>query len=365
MPRAAQGRLLAFGAGAATTSLQGAATPRGLWLVLPEGEREVSLHTDRLPLSATLKRLRGSDIERGFFPDGGGARTAAVTLSPSGSDLARVLWVTVEALDPAPSELRVEVGDGASLTARLPRAPASTPGWLCGYRACDADPIAFASHTARRVEACLELMASIGARHAALTLSTRDAPAHRARVSLARGLDAESWTLALRALARGAACSLTLEGPRAALRVAPSPRGAPSVNETALEVDRAVVPEAREPRLLAAMEALLAEPEASRLQCWSAALDAPPTPRCVTRWERDAGVRALPITAAWLGATLRAPARRAFIAGAWREGALDDFHPSASAFRQAVSPEGAASGSAQVRAWWRRTGGAPMQGGIA
>lgn len=365
MPRAAQGRLLAFGPGASTTSLQGAASPRGLWLVLPEGEREVTLRADRPALSATLKRLRGSDIECAFFPDRPGARTAAVTLCPAGTDLARVLWVTLEALDPAPTALRVDVGDGASLTARLPRAPASPPGWLCGYRACDADPIAFASHTARRVEACLELMAAIGARRAALTLSTRDAPAHRARVSLARGLDVESWTLALRALARGAACSLTLESAHATLRVAPSPRGAPSVNETALEVDRAVVPEGLEASLLRSMEALFAEPDASRLQGWSAALDAPPTPRCVTRWERDAGVRALPITAAWLGVTLRAPARRAFVAGAWREGDLDEFHPSASAFRRAVSPEGAAAGSAQVRAWWRRTGGAPMQGGIA
>lgn len=366
MPRALRGRLRAFPpTPSAHPRLEGAALPRGAWCVLPEGECELSIHTDALPLAARLKRLRGSEIECSFFPDPHGARTASLPLAPSGSELARVLCVELEALDPPPRSLRVELGAAGSLSATLAPAAAPAPGWLCAYIACDADPIAFASRAARRLEAVCARLSELGLRRASLTLSTRDDAPLRASLSLARGLDPALWGRVLRALVRGHACSITLDALRATLSIAPSPRGARTVNESALCIDRAVIPERVEERLRATLEDDLGAADARTLQAWCAPLAEPVSPRCVSRWERAAGVRALPLTASWLGGVLRAAVPRAFIADAWRSQELQEFYPDAARFQRSVAPDGAATGSPQVRAWWRRTGGAPQQGGLA
>lgn len=365
MRAAPPGRLRAFPP--ADGAVQGAALAqgRGAWFVAPEGEASLAVRVDRAVLGVRCKPLSRREIEHTVAPRGGEWGTPSWPSLARGHDLARVVTVELDALDAPPRRLSVQVDDAPALTLSLPRSPAAVGGWLCGYRACASDPIAFAAHTARRLEAALELLRDLGARRGRLTLSRRDDAPVTARLSLSEGIPDALWAPTLRALVRGAACGLEVDVAWATLRIAPSPRGGPGVNETALCIDREVVSERREAAVLRALEELQGDAPEALLQAWSAARPEALWPRCVTRWERAAGVRALPLSPGWFRQTLRAPVGRAFIDGAWRDGALAGHHPQAQAFAEEVAPRGAALGSARVRAFWRRTGGEPMQGGMA
>lgn len=360
-----QGRLRAFPP--APGAVQGAALAhgRGAWFVAPEGEASLAVSVDQAVLAVRCKPLGRKEMEHTVAPLGAGWRTPSWPSLARGGDLARALTVEVDALDAAPRSLGLHVDDAPALTLALPHGAPTAEGWLCGYRACGSDPIAFASHTARRLEAALELLRDLGARRGHFTLSRRDEEPVVARVKLGVAMPDALWSPTLRALVRGAACAVELDVGWAALRVAPSPRGGPGVNETALCIDRSAVPERLEATVLRALAELLGDAPDALLQAWSASRPEALWPRCVTRWERDAGVRALPLSPGWFRQTLRAPAGRAFIDGAWRDGALEGYHPRAQTFAVEVAPRGAAVGSARVRAFWRRTGGAPMQGGVA
>ncbi len=363
--RAAPGRLRAFPP--ADGAVQGAALAhgRGAWFVAPEGEASLAVRVDRAVLGVRCRPLGRREIEHTVAPRDGGWATPSWPSLARGGDLARAHLVELEALDAPPRRLSVWVNDAPALTVALPAASSAAEGWLCGYRACASDPIAFAAHTARRLEGALTLLRDLGARRGRFALSRRDDEPVLARLRLAEGLPEAIWEPTLRALVRGAACGLEVDVGWATLRVAPSPRGGPGVNEAALCIDRGAVSERREATVLRALEELLGDAPEALLQAWAATRPEALWPRCVTRWEREAGVRALPLSPGWFRQTLRAPAGRAFIDGAWREGAMDGYQPRAQAFAVEVAPRGAAAGSARVRAFWRRTGGEPMQGGVA
>lgn len=362
------GRLRAFPPPRPHLGLEGAALPGGdgLWVVLPEGESELRVTSGPGVLCARWKSLGHNEIELPMFPCGQGFGTAPTAVTAQGDDLARVRVVTLDALDGPPASMGVDAGEGGRLTVSPSRRGAERSGVLCAYRACAADPLAFASACARRIDDALALLRDLGARRAVLSLSLRDAPPVTARLSLARGLPETLGCTLLRALSRGAACAVSIDAGWASVALAPSERGAAAANETVVSVDRAAVPERVEAALRCALEDAVAGEHPGALQAWCAALPEALHPRCVGRWERARGVRALPLTAGWLGTTLRAGVPRAWIDGAWREGeALQVYQPRSEGFRDAVAPRGAGAGSPRVRALWRRTGGAPMQGGIA
>jgi len=365
MRAAPPGRLRAFPP--ADGAVQGAALAhgRGAWFVAPEGEAALAVRVDRAVLGVRCKPLSRREIEHTVAPRECGWTTPSWPSLARGGDLARTLTVEVDALDAPPRRLSLLVDDAPARTVCLaPNAPPAE-GWLCGYRACASDPIAFAAHAARRLEGALALLRDLGAKRGHFTLSRRDDEPVRARLTLGAPLPDALWASTLRALVRGAACGLEVDVGWAALRVAPSARGGPGVNETSLCIERGAVSERRESTALRALEELLGDAPEALLQAWSAPRPEALWPRCVTRWEREAGVRALPLSPGWFRQTLRAPAGRAFMEGAWRDGALEGYHPRAQSFAAEVAPRGAAAGSARVRAFWRRTGGEPMQGGVA
>lgn len=365
MPSAPQGRLRAFPPARGAVEGGALARGRGAWFVAPAGEATLAVSVDRAVLGVRCQSLGRKEIEHTVAPVGGAWRTPAWPSAGRGGDLLRAVAVEVEALDDAPAQVSLLVDDAPALRVPLPPPAPRADLWLCGYRACGSDPIAFAAHTARRVEGALGLLRDLGARRGHFTLSRRDEEPVRARLTLAATLPDALWAPTLRALARGAACGLEIDVGWAALRVAPSPRGGPGVNETSLCIDGDAVPERLEATVLRALEELLGAPAEALLQAWAAAGPEAVWPRCVTRWERGAGVRALPLSPGWFRQTLRAPAARAFVDGAWRDEGAEGYHPRAQAFAVEVAPRGAAVGSARVRAFWRRTGGAPMQGGMA
>lgn len=365
--RRAAARLHCAPASAGRGSLAGGALPagRGLWCVLPPGEQSITVSVDSFALRAAFARVGRAPRDLSFHAARDGSfESEPVALDLAGTDLARA--VTVRLDDDAPAgTLSLRAAGCGALVVPLGAPAAPTPPTLCGYRADARDPIAFAAWCARAVDALLAALADLGARRATLTLSTRDGDPLRARFAVHAGPSAETWSAALRALARGCATSLTLDGAWGELLIAPAPRGVDAVNETALHLAHDAVPSGRVEAARAAVEDALAAGADGLLQAWCAELRDPPRPRCVSRWERARGVRALPMARGWFARWLRADVDRAFLDGAWRNGGLAAHRPDGDAWLAALAPTGAGAGSSRVRALWRRTGGAPLQGGIA
>lgn len=365
-PRPPRGTLRALG-GVGLGALAGAPLPAepGAWCVLPAGEGAVTFETDRAALGVTLHRPGAAPRGLALYPAPGCFRSMSVPLDLAGPDLARLAVVVVDRLDDAPLSLTARHDGGARVAVRCDPRRGAPSAALVAYRACGSDPIAFAAQCARRLDAVFGVLADLGLRRAALSLSTRADPPRRERFGLRAGPSPEAWTDALRALARGDACSLEVVGAWGELQVAPATRGASAPNETTLSVDLDRVPRGRERAARAALEDALCDAPDALLQGWCAVLAEAPRPRCVTRWERERGVRALPLERRWMATALRAEVPRAFVGGAWRDGDLAAWHPRGEAWDDAVAARGAASGSPRVRSLWRRTGGAPLQGGIA